>query len=81
MARTRPASSGVFIVWDEEQVDAERRDADTVRSRTVITARYTVPVYARWTTEISDATIAAAERYAESIRDQYDNVRVVVIDR
>lgn len=77
----RPASGGVFIVWDEEQVEADRRDVGTVRDRTVVTARFSVPKYARWTTEISDDNVASAERYAESVRDQYDNVRVEVITR
>jgi hypothetical protein len=65
-------------VWDEEEVDVSRLDVDTVRSRTIITARRTIPKYVLWTNAISPANVAAAERYAESIRDQYDNVRVQV---
>ena len=52
-----------------------------VRARTVVTARRTVPKYARWTNEITDTNIASAEKYAEGIRDQHENVRVEIIAR
>lgn len=75
---TKP-KDGVFIVWDEEEVDVARLDIDTVRARTVVKARRTVPKYARWTNATTSENVASAERYAESIRDQHSNVRVEVI--
>lgn len=80
MAKSDRPTTGVFIVWDSEQVDVERRDAGTRTDRTVVVGRQTVPVYALWTNEVTDQNIASAERYAESIRDQYDNVRVHVFN-
>ena len=77
MATTRP-TSGVFIAWDVEDVEVQRRDAGTVRDRTVVTSRHMVTVQTLWTNEVTAANVASAERYAVSIRDQYDNVRVQV---
>jgi hypothetical protein len=79
MTNERP-TRGVFIVWDEEDVSLERRDAGTVRDRTVVTGRWTVPKYVLWTNAVAEENIEAAERYAESIKDQHDNVRVEVFD-
>jgi hypothetical protein len=82
--RERPSSirvggASVFIAWDEEQVDVERRDIDTVRARTVVTARRTVVKRALWTNAITAETITSAEAYAASIADHHDNVRVLVV--
>lgn len=74
-------TTGIFIAWDEEQVDVERRDAGTVRDRTVAVARHTVVRQVFWSASISDANREAAERYADSIKDQYDNVRVQVFTK
>lgn len=80
MQRDKP-TSGVFIVWDEEAVDLERREAGTVRDRTVVTGRFTVPKYVLWTNTVAAENIETAERYAENIKDDYKNVRVEVFTK
>ena len=75
------ATTGVFIAWDEEEVDVERRDAGTRYDYTVATARRTVVKQALWTNEVSDKTIASAEQYILTIKDQYENVRVQVFTK
>lgn len=78
MARSE-GQTGVFIVWDTEDVTVERRDAGTVHDRTVVTSRAVKPVYALWTNDTSGANVAAAERYiATTIAGQYENLRVEV---
>lgn len=77
MASDRP-TTGIFIAWDAEELTPERRDAGGLHDRTVIVARHTVTRQVLWTSSVTDAHIANAERYADSIRDQYDNVRVQV---
>lgn len=74
-------TTGVFIVWDEEAVDLERRDAGTVRDRTIVTGRFTVPKYVLWTNTVAAENIETAERYAESIKDDHENVRVEVFTK
>ena len=77
MANDRP-TRGVFITWDEEEITPERHGAGTMQDRTVVVACQTIVKQALWSNTVTDKTIAAAERYAESIKDQYDNVRVQV---
>lgn len=76
MTRDERPTTGVFLVWDEEDVSVERRGAGTVHDRTVVTERRTVARHALWTNAVTDETIAAARRYAERVHDQYDNLRV-----
>ena len=76
----RPVT-GVFIAWDDEEVDVERRGAGTMQDRTVVVGRRTVVKQTLWTNEVSDKTIASAERYAASITGEYSNVRVQVFTK
>lgn len=45
-----------------------------------MTKRRTVVVEALWSNDVTPARIASAERYADSLRGAYDNVRVRVYD-
>lgn len=79
----RPVT-GVFIAWDEEEVDVERRDAGTVWDRTVVVGRRTVTRQALWSNEVSDKTVAAAESYATILKERhadYLNLRVQVFTK
>lgn len=78
--RNGQVTKGVFIAWDEEAVDVERRDAGTMRDRTVVVARHIITKDALWTNAVTPETIAAAERYVKQNIDQYDNFRVIVYD-
>lgn len=71
-------TTGVFIARDEEDVTMQRREAGTVRDRTVVMDRRTVTRRALWANKVSDENIAAAERYVANAAEQYENVRVQV---
>lgn len=78
MSKSNRPNKGVFIVWDEEEVDVARLDAGTMHDRTVVVGRKIVHKYALYTYVVSDSNKMAALRYAETIKDDYQNVRVEV---
>jgi hypothetical protein len=73
-------TTGVFIVWDQEEVDVERLDAGTVRDRVVVTGRRVVPKMALYTLAVNPRNVERAEQYVASLKgdDYYPNVRVEV---
>ncbi len=73
-------TTGVFVAWDEEDVEVERRDAGTRHDRTVVTSRRTITQYALYCNEITQRNIDAAERYVAMYCSDYDNPRVEVFD-
>lgn len=81
MARAE-GQTGIFVVWDEEDVQLERRDAGTRFDRTVVVERKMKSVYALWTNEVSEKEIAAAVRYVQTdMQDGRANPRVEVFTK
>lgn len=81
MARSQRPTTGIFIAWDEEEVDVERRDAGTMQDRTVVTGRRTITKRALYTAKVTDKNVSLARGYAESIKADYENVRVQVFTK
>ena len=71
--------TGVFIEWNEEQATVSREDVGTVRERYTLKRVEIITKRALWSNEISDKTIAAAQRYAESDSTDDRKLRVNVV--
>lgn len=73
----RPVT-GVFLAWDDEEIDVERSNAGTRFDHTRVTARRIVTRYALWTNAVTEANIKNAEQYVRDYQHDYDNYRVQV---
>lgn len=74
-----PVQTGVFIEWNEERSTVAREDVGTVRERYILKRVEIVTKRALWSNEITDETIAAAQRYAESDSTEDRKLRVNVV--
>jgi hypothetical protein len=54
---------GIWICWDEEEVQLSRRGAGTVLDRTVVVGRSVKTKRALWSSKVTPKLIASAENY------------------